>query len=57
MRDIGGTSFDRDNENIILASEAQYEDVVDRHHTLMLGYIKLRTVTVDSTTYIYGLGR
>ena len=44
-RDPGGASFDRDGENVNLVGEAQYEDVVNRHHALILSYIKLPTAT------------
>jgi hypothetical protein len=42
-RDSGGASFDRDDENVNLAAEARYADVVNTHHALILGYINLPT--------------
>lgn len=47
--DSGGASFDRDGEHINLVEEVAYESIVERHHALVLGYIRLPTVAATAT--------
>lgn len=47
--DSGGASFDRDGEHINTVEEVAYESIVERHHALVLGYIRLPTVAATAT--------